>query len=501
MCIMEQTSESPLAPGPAPQQTQETGITPPRSLFADPPSTIPSVTTAPAAPPALTKSSTAKRVVLPLIILLVAIGVIAWVTQYRPGVAPKGIDPKQGNVQAAIRFVSEVSTWEHDPDFIPGLGGQYVKMIEFGTNGHYDYVFENTTDGEAEIGVHFVSCACSSVEICVLNSSQEEACRKALADRKPPLALVNGVTWQKVEVDDKMAKSLKVPAKSTGVLRLHWKSPVGNVEVAQQALLLTIKAWSRGTGPAHNKVPVDLAARVLYVRPALFEPEELKLGILGPKQERSESFICWSGTRELQLASASTDPHIKVRTEPLSLRRYRDWTRTIPTKVYCAFRVTVTLHEQADGKQLDLGFIRMAVPVKISNTAGSDVTFKTPMLEASVSGVVRLADPSNKISLDPFPANKGTQSKEVFVYAPKGCTLRCDVEQLPGLSATIRKVDDVGNNETRWALIVTVSPHGVAAGQLPDDAVVVLRVEYDNAQSPPRAVRIRISGTAFADQR
>jgi hypothetical protein len=437
-------------------------------------------------------------VVLPLIILLVAIGVIAWVTQYRPGVAPPPPD-KGSNVQAAIRFVSDKSTWEYDPDFIPGLGGQYVKMLEFGTAGHYDYVFENVTDSEAETGVYETSCKCSEVEICVLNPSQSQAVASALAARKPPLALVGNVDWQKVEVDREMRKSVKVPPKCSGVLRLHWHAPAANAEVAQQPLTVKVSVWSRGSGQAHNRVPVDLLAGVYYVRPALFEPEVLQFGILGPKQERSESFICWSATRELQLASASTDPHVKVAVEPLGLRRFRDWTQKIPTKVYCAFRVTVTLREQAEGKQLDLGYIKMPVPVKVTNNAGGDVTFKTPMLEASISGMVRLADPTNKISFDPFPAGKGTL-KEVFLYAPKGCTLKCDVEQMTGIVATVKKVDDVGA-ETRWALTVTVSPHGVSAGQLPEDAVVVLRVEYDNAQSPPRAVRIRISGTAFADQR
>src|ERR1700687_2396271 len=159
---MNQTPDSPLASGPAPEQPQTTGITPPRSLFADPPMSVPiQRIAAPSIAPA--KSSSVKRVVLPVAILLIAVAVIAWVTQFLPGRVIKPPEGK-GNEKPVLSFASERAIWENDTD--------YTKEFEFGTNGSYDFVFSNITDGAADIGVFETSCTCSRVEICLLDGKE-----------------------------------------------------------------------------------------------------------------------------------------------------------------------------------------------------------------------------------------------------------------------------------------------------------------------------------------
>jgi hypothetical protein len=468
---MNQTPESPLASGPAPEQPQTTGITTPRSLFADPPMSLPAQRiAAPSSATAAAKSSSIKRVVLPVAILLIAVAAIAWATQFLPGrVRPPDIKDDSG--KAVLAFVNERAVWENDKD--------YIKEFEFGTNGFYDFVFSNITNSAADIGIFESSCTCSRVEICFLEGQEATACEQAARDGKP-VETVAKPSWQPVEVDREWRKSLTVPARACGVLRLHWKGPAVDSEQAFHPMTLTVKLWSREAGQGQDRNVKVLETKILYVRPAMFDPQPLELGSLGPREETSRSFICWSATRQLEVKDASKDERIKVEVTPLNRRRCTAWAlRPGMTKVHCAFRVTVTLHEQLGGKQLDLGRIEKPVPITILS-GGADVTWKPPLLIANVRGAVRLGNDNGRIDLKPFAVTKGT-SKEMNLFAPQDMEVvfhGCEPAYL-GITATLKNVETV-DGETKWQMVVTV-PRKTSkddAGQLPADAVLVLHVQF-----------------------
>jgi hypothetical protein len=443
-------------------------------------------------------------VVVPLVMLLIVIGVIAWVTQWLPSRGGKGDAARSDNPTPAVQFAYDRSTWIHDPDYTDTGDPQrpYLKLFEFGVNGYYDYLFDNITNAEAELGVSETTCKCSHIEVCLLTPSQIAA-YKAAFDKPlppPPEALTN-VGWEELKVDREFRKSLKVPAHAKGVLRLHWKAPPANPDQANQEWPLSVTLWTRGAGQGNQIISTKLHAKALYVRSAICEPEEIDLGRLGPKEHRTGAFICWSGTRDLELESASTDKRIVVEAERLNRRRQRQWAETVGTKVYCAFRVKVTLHEQADGKQLDMGPVREPVPLKITS-GNKTVEFKTPALKASVSGVVRFyGDTGGKIDLGNYSVTKGKTTQEMPLFAPQGAKVAFNKEdqEVDGISATVKEKEIV-NNEMRWSLVVKVDGKGKEdAGLLPPHTVVVLRVDLPATADTPavtRKVRIPIVGTA-----
>jgi hypothetical protein len=216
----------------------------------------------------------------------------------------------------------------------------------------------------------------------------------------------------------------------------------------------------------------------------------------------------------LEVKDASKDDRIKIDVAPLNRRQCFRWSQTTKGKVACAFRVTVTLHEQVGGKQLDLGQILKPVPVTIIS-GGADVTFKTPILRATVRGAIRLD--SGKIDLKPFAVTRGT-SKEVNLYSPQGLDVvfhGCEPAYL-NITAALKQVEMV-DGETKWQMVVTVPKklNKDDAGPLPSDAVLVLHVQFNgerwrtpvvgalgttamagDAMYRARIVRVPISGSA-----
>jgi hypothetical protein len=416
--------------------------------------------------------------VLPVAILLIAVAAIAWATQFLPG-RPRPQDGKDNSAAPVLAFASERAIWDNDKD--------YIKEFEFGTNGYYDFVFFNISGRDVDVGIFYANCTCSRVEICFLEGQEAKAVQQASSVGKPPLEGVANPSWQVMEVDREMRKSLVMPAGAVGVLRMHWKGPGVDSDQSFHHMNLTVKLWSRAVGQGQNRHIKELETKVLYLRPAMFDQPELDLGTLNPKEESSKSFLCWSATCQLEVKDASKDERIKIEVTPLNRRQCCRWSQITKGKVACAFRVTVTLHEQVGGKQLDLGQIHKPVPVTIFS-GGNDVTFKTPMLKASVRGAVRLD--SGKIDLKPFPVTRGT-SKEVNVHAPQGLDVvfhGCEPAYL-NITATLKQVEIV-DGETKWQMMVTVPKKYSKddAGQLPADTVLVLHVQFTSKLWRPPVV-------------
>src|SRR5205823_4483483 len=99
------------------------------------------------------------------------------------------------------------------------------------------------------------------------------------------------------------------------------------------------------------------------------------LGSVSPQNpSASDALYCWSATRDLEVevGPGSTDPCFEVRARKLAkaedLRKLTDDLRAegIWTRVRSAYRIEVTVYEEKNGKQFDLGtFLRpLALVVK-----------------------------------------------------------------------------------------------------------------------------------------
>jgi hypothetical protein len=459
----------PSVPEPPP-----TGIMPPRSLFADdgpmplPPAVKPPTLARP-------KFNVVTRVGIPSAILIAGIACIAWVAQYLPSRGRTLPAPASGEVHNLITFASLQSQWDaNDKDYIP--------EFELGTGGHYDFEFSNTSDTDAELGVAATTCVCSGIQVCVFqNTQQRDEHRKG----KEPA----GLTWTDVKTDPTWQKSVVIPSQATGVLRLGWK---GTQTVPEQ-LRLEATVWNRPAAIRRNNSFQKLTVLVSYVQPAIFDRDKIDLGSPGPSDGSTASFLCWSATRELDVKPASEDKRLQIETRPLTpqeLKALSEQLRKSGKRVRSAWKVTLTLFEEKDGKQLDMGLLLKPVPLSITSNA-QPVVVKMPDYRANIRGDVFLG-PQEEGGRIEF---KGTATRKVTLFAPKGAKLsfeKCDPSQLD-MKVELTPKDDT---RTRWEMVVTAKPE---PGLFPEDSVLVLRCELPaqgNAPAVTRLYRIPVVGRA-----
>jgi hypothetical protein len=423
------------------------------------------------------------RVLLPAIILIVGIAGIAWIAQNLPGRGRTLQVVKSGD---AVQFEPATFAWDpKDP--------KYVRDFELGESGYYDYQFINNYDGDVDLGVSYVSCTCSGVSVCVFrDSSDHDAYLQNKEGRQLP--------WTKLEVDKDFRDKTSVPAKASGVLRIAWK---GKYEA--ELVRLSTKVWTRA-GHGQDTRSKELVVLANYVYPVRFFPDaqRLDLGIINPNEQQSGSFYCWSETRDLDVVPTDEDKLVKVVTEKLgaeqrALLTQRMLSSKTTARIRSATKVTVTLYEESDGRQLDMGLFLRPAPVTITSN-GQPVDVPLPLLKAFVHGDVSLG-PENeggRIDLGVFSAKTGI-TKRVTLLAPPdadvtfvGCEpvlLDTDVE--------LKKLALVGG-KAQWQLIVTAKSNR-DPGLLPENGVLILRCDMPATQIRPattRLARIPVIGTA-----
>jgi hypothetical protein len=283
-------------------------------------------------------------------------------------------------------------------------------------------------------------------------------------------------------------------------LRVRWKGQRSEPE----QIRLTAKIWIRG-GSAQTRSGRTLEIIVNYVRPVRYDQEKLEIGTLGSKDERPVVFYCWSPTRELEVKSASDNPCLKVETWPLGIAECAALQKKLRkegklTKVRSAAKVKVTLFEQRDGKQLDMGLFVSRVPLVFSSSGPVLQEIPLPVLRASIQGDVTLggSESGGRIDFNFFSAKKGA-TKTVTLFAPKGAKLkfvRCDPILLD-MDAELKEIATVGS-KTQWEMAVTAKPSR-ESGLLPENSVLELRCELPAEGTAPaatRLVRIPVIGTA-----
>jgi hypothetical protein len=521
---------------PASGEPRENSITPPRSLFAeDAPGTPQPPPDSQAAPSVARKPfNIVTRVVLPLVVFVVGIAVIAWVAQELPSWRAKtpAIEGKGGEARDMLSFRQEV--WNNE-------SRGYVAEYEVDTSGFHDFPFENKTGKDLDVGIADTNCQCAKVQICVLDAKQRSAYEKAVMEGKPDAA-DDQITWVKQAADKELKQSIAVPAEAAGILRVFWK---GKSEPANQGITVTV--WSRAAGTGRERSIKVLALGITYVGPVLFDTDKVDFGIVGPQQKTSGSFLCYSISRDLEVKPTSKDKRVVVEVIPLKGKEFEKknypvlgagtvglvgWlcdqgpffaasyallgADEVPEilrahkRVASAFRVNVTLFEERDGKQLDLGLFKEDVPLAITSQ-GKPIepanSVILPTLRATVRGDVALQLPpedGGRINFGLFKVADGKRQK-VAIWAPKGTALtfvRCEPALLD-LDVKLKELAPV-SNQSRWEMDVAIRAGGAAgAGPLPEDGVIVLRCVLPAQGSSPsvtRMARIPVVGSGTAVQ-
>lgn len=471
-------------------------VQPARSLFADDaapyPPPPPDQQPLPNAP--RRKSNYWTRIVLPIGLLLAGVAVLAWVSQQVPGRVRKitgGNEPAATAKDVLGWPITEAYWGEKD------YRGEY----EVNTGGHYDFEFYNLLDEPVEFGVAETTCVCTKVEAGLFKDAASRTAFTKAREAGNPAPPVSQVDWVKMDVDKEMRKSMQVPAKAAGIVRVYWDGKKAEPEL----LSLRVKIWSRAPAQGHERALTDLRVTVAYVRPAMFDVlDKIELGGIDAGGKATASFKCWSATRQLKVEPNSEDKRITVTVRELTgeeLPKFAQYLREkgVPSKPKCAFQIEVTVHEASDGKQLDMGLLLRPVPVKIMHE-GKQVAMIVPWIRALVRGDVTLSasEEGGRIDFKNFLAKDG-RTKKVKLYAPPDAKLTfvgCEPVLLD-LEAAIKPGKMVGN-QREWDLDVTVRPNR-DPGPLPEDGVLVLRcVLTPTGASQPvtRLVSIPVVGSA-----
>jgi hypothetical protein len=457
---------------------------------------VPEVRPSIAAPPR--KRSLGSRLLVPMILFVAVVGGIAWIVQYVPNWRKKtDVKPLPAVEKPALLFTETMATWEPEDEKKP-YDERYAKEYERGAEGRYDYPFDNTLSEPAEVGLLETSCDCTSVLAAALSPEQVAEWEKVQKERPKgiPDEITEKFSWKTLERGQK--NGLVVPAGAKGLVRVSWK---GRKNEGQQ-LRLSVALWMQPEGRMRERNFVRLETPTLIVAPLRFSQSRLNLGVVEPGTSHKGEVDCWSSTRpHVELTLNNKDPLLDWRVRPLSEPECRILEKKlrhdgVNTHVQCAFHISVTLHEDKDGKRFDQGPFERQAPVVMD---GQLLGAAAPLVYGSVHGEVQVGSGNDlgKVNLSSFSARDGI-SRQVLVWAKKGTRLALDKERTnpPFLRAQLEENPSSSTaNKSCWLLKVEILP-GCPAGPLPGDSAVLLR-RTDGAQAAPaRYIRIPVTGTA-----
>ncbi len=469
----------------------------------------------PAPPPAPGPRRVFTRVVLPLLIFVVAIGTLAWVTQYLPS-RGKGADAGAeigdgaqavASAKSVIQFPVLLAEWEPPVKAPDGkeIRSPYAAEFEVVSSdgrrspGHYDFEFQNDPSGPAELGVKAMTCQCSSVKVALLDAAGWQAYQKYQASKDAiTRAREDGpadIRWTDLKQSE--TEGVTVPAGGRGLVRLFWS---GNKHEPER-LRLTLTVWVQPQGKPEARAHTNLSAEAAYVKPVQFEPEELNVKVIPPRgSSHPADIVCWSSTRDIDVRVREPDPCFAFQVlaqdgaqcEALT-REFR--ARGKPVRVKSAARIRVVVHEQKDGKQLDLGSFIHAVPVTV-RANNEALPARQPTVRGAVLGDIQVGslEDQNRIRLGNFSSSSG-KSLTVRLRTRPGTALTYQGYTPPILKvdAKLRKAPGEEAKEwVPWELRVTVPP-GVEPGPLPEESAILLLLRTGGTQ---RRVRIPLVGTA-----
>jgi len=415
------------------------------------------------------------HVILPLALFLAVVVGVAWITQYlpswrtrpQPGVTP-GI--------AVVKFDEEKAVWDkNDPDFVP--------EFEFGSDGHYDYRFVNDSNVPVQMGLGFTSCGCSKVSVCLLPLQELEAFRKDKDEKR----LHDWHDFPKVDT-----QGITIPPHSGGVIRLGWTVRKINVRST-----LMIKMWTKPQGRPPD-ADTNLEAHVAFVMPFRFSPQIKDIGTLVPHGMRRAEFVVWSATRdhfELDVKDKRENLCFVCEAKAVPAEEFAALAKKlnedsgIITRIKSAYRFIVEVHEEREGRHLDMGPFARILPLRVDRIDYDEGV--GPLIKGLVRGdiVVGMPEDQGKVDLKNFRVTEAAQ-RRVSLSAAAGVKLVPD--QVPDYLDVTLTTKTMGTGRTDWVLRVVVKPGMLTPGPLPDDTAIFLRMDG----TPPRRIRIPVVGNA-----
>jgi hypothetical protein len=445
------------------------------------------------------------RVVLPVVLLFAGVGAIAWMAQYQPGgrrPVTSGTDPVAAVADNSdvLTFPFKIADWNPEQ---PDKAKKYIRELELGKAGFFPFEFINENETAVDLGIYNASCKCAEIYAAIYKNDEQRK-KYMETDLKSGFEKADSlVEWSKLEFDKELQKFITVPPKAKGLVKVTWK---GKTDPGQLDLDFVIWCRRSGSTQAHKKSD-PFQVKVSYVPPVRYaniEEAKIDFGPIDANKSREHTFTCFSSTRDIEVKPDNSDKTIKVTVVPMTPQECMDLTADFFSTnrkyiVKSASKVTVTLFENNDGKQNDIGLFLKKVPIEISS-GGEKIDAGLPSIRAGIRGPVYVGatDAGNLVDLKLFSAKRGA-TKKVTVMAPAGAKLSF-VECDPGLldlSVTLKEGTTVGT-QTPWEMSV-VSPPGRVPGPLVEDGVLVLDCQMPaTGEGTPvtRRVRIPVYGTA-----
>jgi len=429
---------------------------------------------------------------LVLAVLVGIIGFAAYITSYTKGSNQKKAEPKGLPAVEPIRFAFL------DPP---------VREVEIYGENSQDYFFANPTSDVVNMRLAARGCTCvHTVEVGTW------ALREAL------LYLPSGNAWQSLgviaaveprsweEMPDFRIKQSEVkippadgPFPRGGIVRAHWKVRAFAVQGKETVDLDVVSQVGEGT-----KFPRKLKVNFIVSRPFSFWPHSLEVGELLPGNKRVFECVVWSSTRD------SLDLDVKL--APLEMYSHADGCFVIgplaevpaaqlptlaatmgsphgATAPRSAYRFTLTILENHNGEQLDLGPFHRTIVV----SAGPGVDPLRMPLTGLVRGDIHVVggDQNDRVPLGSFRSDRGS-SKIVSLVGPKQVTLEYARVTSDAIKARLETGEEREGRRT-WKLIVEAPPESFA-GEL-QNAAVILKVKTEDSKE--RFLRIPVTGNAY----
>ncbi len=463
------------------------------------------------------KSSTFQRVVLPTGAIIIAIGVISFLVQYMPNwrtAPPKKQTPdrvaplKFANQRGPVAFAVWGPTQED---------AQYSLECEQGEQYSYDYLFHNTSGGDAEIILNKMQCGCSSLKASIL---PKEKATEYFRDRqnkgewlgKPD----DSLEWTEF-AKGKGKKGVVIPKGQSGLVRLGWEARGGIGSSPNLRADLWMRSADDQTGTTH---PVSLFAKAVIVAPVRFDPPIVKFGMLAPNETVHRTLYSWTSTRDslklsIDTTKAAKEPCIECKITPIKDDQFAKLSKTITgqewgTRIKAAYRIDLTVAEskiqklpggKTDVDQLTMGRVWKKLPLQ---AVADEIEVKDtiPYLSGWVDSEIQIGSPGSQttskvnqqsIKLGTYSAREPKTIK-YKLFGERNIELTLDrTEEAGYIKAELGKAVLEGKSKYWWLTITTQkTPY---TGSFSDKAAIVLRRQHPS--KPVREIRIPISGTVL----
>lgn len=268
---------------------------------------------------------------------------------------------------------------------------QAAQEGESGRESHRDFPIRNPSDKPLAVQLLRTDCTCLHLRIAVAPESWQQLDAKEIRRRADD----KNLKWQEAI---RGGASIELPPKAVALARLSWKAEMEG----DHAFRADVRV-NDGQGDAFQRMEV-LARLIEPVRVRVdgaLDKKEVDIGRLNPGGERKVSLLCYSPTREKFTLTADPpedDPCV-VYGDPqlVPKEELKELTKKAGIAVRSAYRVPVTVREQAGGKRLDLGTIRRRLLWKTNVFPGHKAG---TYVNGFVMGEVSLVDPQGRTFID-----------------------------------------------------------------------------------------------------